>query len=132
VLLTDRQRHFLLRSSSVYRSSMGNFFFYWFTDEIYGNQSLGYYLIFNIIFQMHRTSVIVTFLLFIVNIHQMLRPNWPTLRVEVSLIQQMLLLPLLKRLPVVKALDSFPAVYGTRRLITAYTRAVHLSLWSLS
>jgi hypothetical protein len=35
---------------------------------------------------------------------------------------------LLERPPVVKPLDSFPAFYGTRRFITAFTRAVHLSL----
>jgi hypothetical protein len=38
---------------------------------------------------------------------------------------------LLKRPPVVKPLDGFPAFYATRRFITAFTRALHLSLsWS--
>jgi hypothetical protein len=32
---------------------------------------------------------------------------------------------LLERPPVVRALDSFPAFYGTRRFITAFTRALH-------
>jgi hypothetical protein len=35
---------------------------------------------------------------------------------------------LLKRPPVVRPLDSFPAFYGTRRFITTFTRALHVSL----
>jgi hypothetical protein len=36
---------------------------------------------------------------------------------------------LLKKLPIVLPLKNFPAFYGTRRFITAFTRALH---WSLS
>jgi hypothetical protein len=35
---------------------------------------------------------------------------------------------LLKRLPVMQLLKTFPAFYGTRRFITAFTRALHCSL----
>jgi hypothetical protein len=35
---------------------------------------------------------------------------------------------LVERPPVVYPFDSFPAFYGTRRFITALTRALHLSL----
>jgi hypothetical protein len=36
---------------------------------------------------------------------------------------------LLEKLPIVQLLKNFPAFYGTRRLITVFTRALH---WSLS
>jgi hypothetical protein len=36
---------------------------------------------------------------------------------------------LLEKLPIVQPLKNFPAFYGTRRFITAFTRALH---WSLS
>jgi hypothetical protein len=36
---------------------------------------------------------------------------------------------LLDKLPIVQPLKNFPAFYGTRRFITAFTRALH---WSLS
>jgi hypothetical protein len=36
---------------------------------------------------------------------------------------------LLEKLPIVQQLKNFPAFYGTRRFITAFTRALH---WSLS
>jgi hypothetical protein len=36
---------------------------------------------------------------------------------------------LLEKLPIVQLLKNFPAFYGTRRFITAFTRALH---WSLS
>jgi hypothetical protein len=36
---------------------------------------------------------------------------------------------LLEKLPIVQPLKNFPAFHGTRRLITAFTRALH---WSLS
>jgi hypothetical protein len=35
---------------------------------------------------------------------------------------------LLEKLPIVQPLKNFPAIYGTRRLITVFTRALHLSL----
>jgi hypothetical protein len=36
---------------------------------------------------------------------------------------------LLEKLPIVQPLKNFPTFYGTRKFITAYTRALH---WSLS
>jgi hypothetical protein len=36
---------------------------------------------------------------------------------------------LLEKLPILQQLKNFPAFYGTRRFITAFTRALH---WSLS
>jgi hypothetical protein len=36
---------------------------------------------------------------------------------------------LIEKLPIVQLLQNFPAFYGTRRLITVFTRALH---WSLS
>jgi hypothetical protein len=36
---------------------------------------------------------------------------------------------LLEKLPILQPLKNFPAFYGTRRFITAFTRALH---WSLS
>jgi hypothetical protein len=38
------------------------------------------------------------------------------------------LLPLLERSLVVRPLDSFPALYGTQRFNTEFTRALHLFL----
>jgi hypothetical protein len=35
---------------------------------------------------------------------------------------------LLEKLPIVQLLNNFPAFYGTRRFITVFTRALHLSL----
>jgi hypothetical protein len=40
---------------------------------------------------------------------------------------------LLEKLPIVQLLENFPAFYGTRRFITAFTRALHRSLsWARS
>jgi hypothetical protein len=40
---------------------------------------------------------------------------------------------LLEKLPIVQPLKNFPACYGTRRFITAFTRALHWSLsWAIS
>jgi hypothetical protein len=40
---------------------------------------------------------------------------------------------LLKKFPIVQLLENFPAFYGTRRFITAITRALHRSLsWARS
>jgi hypothetical protein len=36
---------------------------------------------------------------------------------------------LLRKLPIVQLFKNFPAIYGTRRFITVFTRALH---WSLS
>jgi hypothetical protein len=46
-----------------------------------------------------------------------------------SLTHSLMELRLLKKLPIVQPLKNFPAFYGTRKFITAFTRALH---WSLS
>jgi hypothetical protein len=35
---------------------------------------------------------------------------------------------LLEKLPIVQLLENFPPFYGTRKFITAFTRALHRSL----
>jgi hypothetical protein len=40
---------------------------------------------------------------------------------------------LLEKLPIVQLLKNFPALYGTRRFVAVFTRALHLSLsWARS